>query len=321
MTPAASAGALTVQLDTTDLQVNVSIVLNVSGITGTETENQLSFKVYTQLITYYTQNNYLYSNIPPGNFNSQFPPYLAFPDQIMLPLFSITRTDHCICIMSQCAFEVSTPVNATGSDIEILDVGVLCTLADAKNMIPVMNLNFQDPSGNPLTDAQLIYMLKMASSGLIKFLRNFVVSSTILEYYIGFGTSTLFVKKTPMIDFYPPVIRRPTILSIQQLTTFGTVKSNFACDRNMGSIYYRFSQTFLDNIEPFEDGNEIMIAYIAGYKKIPMIIKEYVMRFAGFLCSNNEYESSESEGFKTDIRSRDDVLGSFSAELHDYFNQ
>jgi hypothetical protein len=320
MTPAASAGTLTIELDTNDLYPNVSIVLNVSGITGTETENQLSFEVYTQLTTYYTQTNHLYYNVPPGNFDTQFPPYLSFPDQVSLPLFGITRTDHVICIMSQCGFDITISNNTTGSTIVQGDTGVLLTVKDFNNIAPITQTVTTDVNGTPFTEAQIIYMLNLASSDVIKFLRNFITSTTILEYNVCNGERDWYTKKSPIIDFYAPVVRRPTILSIQQITTFGTVKSNFSCDRNRGRISYRFAQDFLVSQEPFEQGNEVMIAYIAGYKKIPLIIKEYVMRFTAFLCNNNEYEDLDSEGYKTTIKARLDVLKSFTAELSEYFN-
>lgn len=319
MSSANSVGALDLNLTTYDLQANISLTLSVSGITGTETENQLAYKCFTQLNTRLAQLGYQYPNIPPININTVVQPYLAFPDQVMYPFFSVNYCDNIVNIAGQSNFSVSVTNNATGAKVVSSNNPILITLAEARYKARWLGLSFLNADGSAYTDNQLTDLLQMSSEYLTSFLNNYIVPVTYMYYEITQGTRSVFVQKGPIIDFFPPVARRPSFLfSLAMGFIFGTYKGNFAIDKSRNEIYYRYAQDFVLNYEPFDDGNEIMIPYIAGHKQIPNIIKDYTLNFINLL-QLQEYKSMQGQSFRWEVFDRFKIYQQVGTVLGKYY--
>ena len=319
MTAATGPGALQVQLQTYDLLANVTVTLNVSGIAGNETTFQLGQIVNTQLNTFLFQNKMAYQNIPPLGTSQIIPPFLSFPDQAYNAMFNVTWTEHVVTVMSQCNFSITITSNTIGCKTWVDWNPVLVDLPTAKTDGAVLNILWEDPYGNLLSDDQIITNLVTASSKMCNFLRNNIVLTTYLYYEISNGQKSVFLPKIPVRDFFAPVIRRPIIFSIQQITANATVKSNFMLDRNRGELGYRFSQDFLYSVEPFDDGNEVMIAYVSGFQRIPSVIKEYTIKL-GRTARDSEFDSMQGEGSRFNFKSTENTLKGWAAWLSPYYS-
>lgn len=319
MASAASAGNLTLILETYDLQANITLSLSVSGITGTETENQLAFKCFTQMNTILSQNNYSYPNVPPSGQDTTIQQYISFPDQPMYPSFALTRTDHVMCVSSQCDFSLLITTNTTGAKIVVSSDPALLTVTQARNLRLGLRANYEDMDGTPYTDDQLIQIIQAASSNLCSYLKTYVVATTYMYGEVTQGTKSVFTPKGPIIDFFPPVARRPNgIFTIMIGIIWGSYKSNFAVDKERNEIYYRYAQDFLFNLEPFDDGNEIMIPYIAGYKKIPPIIQASVVNVMNII-GIDEYDSLQGQSFKVTMHDKTEIYKQLALSLGSFF--
>lgn len=309
MTGSSSAGALTVRIETYDLLANVTLTLSVSGITSTETTSSLANKVYTQLSTYLVQQERNYPNTPPKASNSTIEAFLSYAEQAMVGMFNVTWTDHVVCIASQCDFAVSLTTNTTGSLIEIDSHPVLLDLAAAQTL----NTVWEDDSGTALTNQQIINLLKYSSARLVAHLRNNIVLTTYLHNEICSGSDSIQFAKRPVRDFLPPHVRCWSVWS------YVSSKYNFALDRRYGILKYGYSQPLVKAYEPFDYGNEVLIAYVSGYTKIPTILQQIVVDVSTSTSINSDYKSMAADGSKFEFFAPADTWKEWAIYLSEYY--
>lgn len=296
-------------LESEDLSANISLTLSVSGIVGTETASQLANKIYLQLDTLLVQNNY------------DFDGTLYFSDQVKSAKFDINRTESVVSIFSQCAFTVSAGTNTTGAFIVIADHPVPITLNEVDRYSTVTKRTMDDSCGDTLDDDQKVDLITLASASLCAYLCNNIVQTTYLDSEVCKGTKSVFTRKYPLRDFFPPSIRRPYGLSFMMYSSYAVSpdnKSNYAIDSNRREIYYRFAQDFFEAYEPFDDGNEMMLAYKAGYTKIPTVIKQAILQFVTLIDYDPTTKSYKAEGFEHVMNNPSDVYDSMSRILGNY---
>jgi len=321
MTGATSAGSLYLTLQTQwdpNLLAPSTLTLAVSGITGTEGTQQLAGIVNTQLQTFLYQNNAAFLNVPPNNPNSTIPPQLTFPDQIKNILYNVAGCEHVVSIGGQLDFTLSINSTGCGSQTVVDSHPVLVDLQTAKDEAAIWGVVWEDYYGNDLTDQQIIDKISDASARLCAHMNNNIVPSTYIHYETGNGMKDIYLCKYPILDFFPPVIRRPIIFAVQQVTSNATVKQNYIPERGSGWLRYRFAQDFVDNVEPWDNGNECMIAYIGGYWRIPRVIKSYVVKLSK-LVHSDEFKSVRGEGTDANYKSTVETLSSWANFLYEYF--
>jgi hypothetical protein len=316
MTAASGGTNLQFQLQTYDLLQNVTFTLAITGLSGNETTFQLGNIVSTQFTTYLAQTQMLYPNVPPLPTSSTIAPFLAFPDQSFIAMFNVTWTEHVVDISGQCNFSVSTIANTTNSYVNIDSHPILLDYPTLVSNNPGWNLLWEDQYGNIMPQNQIIQALDSASSEMVNYLRSNVVLTTYLHNEIADGGDSANLEKTPIRDFFAPVIRRPSYYNITQTGTLATIKSNYEPDRTRGILTYRFAQPLVDAPQPFDRLNEVMIAYIAGYQKIPLAIKKYTAKLA--MLGDNQYAQMQGEGSRFNIRTYQEILQDWGAYLESY---
>lgn len=297
--PAAS-GSLELTLDSYDLDANISLAISVSGISGSEDPNDLAFKIQTQLNTALVQNDY------------RFAGELYFADQSRTARFDVNRTEHVVSISSQTSFNLSLGASTTGAKLVIEDFPVPATVDEVEKQY-LFKGPLQDYAGNTLSEDNLIEKIKIASAALIQYLSNNIVTTTYIDYQICYGTSSVFTRKYPLKDFYIPVIRRPDgyyfaydsnlISPLGPKAVYGIDKGNYR------EIAYRYAQDFFHAYEPFDKGNEMMLAYKAGYDRIPHAIKQALVLFMDMIDYDPTTKSYTVEGFTMNKGSAGDVYG------------
>lgn len=320
LTPATAASGLSIQLQTYDVPANVTLTLNVSGITGSETTFQLGQKVWTQMNTLLTQRSAIYSNVPPNNPNASKTPFLVFPDQNYSAIFNCTWTEHVVCLASQCNFSLTVSTNTIGCTTYVDCFPVLLDRATATSYQDTWGILWEDQYGNLLSGTQIDRAIIAASNKLTSHLKNNIVLSTYLYYEITDGATSLILPKTPVRDYFAPVLRISTTFDASQIIiTYASAKSLLGLDRNRGILYYKFAQNLMyDPIEPFGTGNDVMLAYVAGYQKIPMVIKEYTARLSA-LINDNEFTEMSGEGSRFKFKGIDETLNSWAVFLEGYY--
>lgn len=305
---ATSSGTLAFLLETYDLAANISLNLSVSGIAGNETPTALAFKVQTQLETALVQNGY------------DFDGTLYYADQTRTALFDVNRTEQVVSVFSQSSFAVSVVSNSVGAEIVCKDIPLFVTLAEINTQARLKG-PYQDYAGNNLSTADLIDLMTSASASLCSYLNNNIVWTTYVDTEVCKGTKSVFTRKYPLRDFYSPMIRRPYGMGFVIQSSYSMdpdVKANFAVDANRREIYYRFSQDFFTAYEPFDDGNEMLLAYTAGYEKIPTAIKQAVFKFVEIVQFDPTTKSYKVEGFEHTYNSPNDIFKSMNSLLAGY---
>lgn len=300
---ATSTGSLSFLLETQELNSNVSLTLSVSGISGSESPEALAIKTYTQFRTALTQQGY------------KFEGELYYADLDKSAKFDIQRTENIVSVFSQTTFTLSASTNTIGCDLSINPHPLLLTLNDYTTVNRIGGL-----SGSTVT-AQKIEDISFASSVLCSYLKNNIVNSTYIDTEITSGKVSIFTRKFPLRDFYAPTVRRAYGMSfvIQSSFQFSPdIKRNFAIDNNRREIKYRYSQDFFNAYEPFDDGNEVMLAYIAGYDKIPANLKLAAMKFLDLVSWDATTKSYKVEGFEKQFNTFGDVYKGMGMLISSY---
>jgi len=243
---------------------SASFVLNVSSVTGTETENQFSYKIYTQLGTLLQQLGLGYTGT------------LAYAEEQYPATFQTTNSDHVTCVWSQCLFTIGVSGNTTGAEIVINKAPCLVTLEDAKNIGPEISFDFTSDFGVALTDSQIITSLVRASSMLTNRLRNNIVVSTYVKELRGQDTDAVKLTPYPVLDFDQPRIRRKNITDVYNLPQWGKFAYGIIGNKKQ-TLKFRFSEVHIDHREPFSIQNLCYLSFISGYSHIPDEIKTAVV--------------------------------------------
>ena len=304
VTPAAASGSVVIRLESYDLETNVIINTTVTGIAATATCSDIAKSIYTQI------------NLSLAAATATFDTIVC-PTQDMVAKFNVTRTDQVLCIMSQCQFDAKIVSAPSGVNIDVGDNPIFLTVTEADDMSAVPEADCE--TGTALTTAEKILWIKRASARLAAFLRNNIVLSTYLHNDIASGNGSVFVQKRPLANFFSPAIRYKYYTTYPTALVYMVTRSRFYVgNRSIGEIADNEHQLLVDTRQPFNEGNEVIIAYTAGYQHLPMIIQECAAKFSYFLSTNGELKSESIEGISNDYRSIPEVLQGFVPFLREY---
>jgi hypothetical protein len=296
---ASTTGSLVFNISTYDNLVNITLA--ASGLSSSDTEIGLAKKIETQLNTILVQNN------------AKFAGVCYFLDQpITAPTFNVARTDHVVSISSQSGFDVVITTNTSGNQLVADNTPILITLPDVKRRaLPVGAEDILD-----LTDAQIIDTMAIISAQFISITNNPIIATTYWKHETTNWDSTLFFGKTPVLDYYTPLIRRPILFF--NPTTSGTdnsiPKSFFQVDWATGEATYRYYQNIVETYaEPFGYNNELVWCYVAGYRSIPDVVQLLLLQLSSFLSDGgNEFKKLQGG---TLIVERDTIVNFLNSSM------
>lgn len=306
MTPVASSGNIVFSLETLDATSNIALVLNVSATAG-DSEITLARKIKDQLVIEVGQASATYSGMP------------VMCTTLPLATFYTARTDHVVSIWSQAQFSLAQVSNNTGAILKISSTPTLLTLAQAKNIGPLLGVDFMDDNGINYTDQQIMDSMELASGQIISLVNNNFVISNYLEEHIGHMEGAIQLRIGPIIDYDTPVVLPPSLIptSLNYLITYG---GSFAIDRKTKILAYRFDSNLFNVYDPFEMRNEVKLTYRAGLMNIPKIVIEKTLQISSFLDDILGVTELKGGSFDVKLGLPTDVIKLIAAELRAYRN-
>ncbi len=255
--------------ETLNYPASASFVLLVSGITGAETEIELSSKIYNQLGTYIKQQNLQYQGS------------LAYAEEVYAATFQTTNSDHCTCVWSQALFTIGVSGNTIGAIIQVDKSPNLITIADALDLGVTVGFDWQTDAGVSLTNAQIARNCLIASSFLTNRLRNNIVISTYAKELRGNDTNSIKLSPYPVLDFDQPRIRRKNITDIYNLPQWGKFAYGIMGSKRQ-SLQFRFHEVHIDHREPFSYQNLVYLTFLSGHNHIPEEVKMAVVELTRY---------------------------------------
>lgn len=301
-------GNLSIQIQ--DFTFNNTLTLSVSALNNTDNEDQLAWKINTQLNTFIVQNNVY--------FGSNSAPYYVDLNQVQQ--YIVTGTDHCVSMWGETNFKITIPVNTTGAIIQSDDNPTLLTVSVARELAEIKGVDLITNSGTTMTDAQLAIALKLASSKMIGFTRNKIVQVANLMTLTADWVWGVRLPKTPAVDFYPPQVRIPIAFNLFSAITYNTVKGNYAFERD-GWLTYRFAQSIVNYPEPFDGLNDILLVYISGYGTIPNSVENVILELIPVITAQVPMgiESMRGGTFEIKYGGVQEVYNNLMMSLREYF--
>lgn len=306
LTAASGAGTILFHLETFNAQTNIALTIPVTS-TGAPDEITLALRIQNQVNTILVQASASYQGGP------------VFSDQEPQATFDVTRSDHCVCIWSQAEFRLRMDSNDTGAQIRIGPSPTLITLPKAKAYAPLMGVTFSDFNEVDLTDDQIIQLLEIASDQIGRLINNNIVISTYLHEAIGNMVGTMRLGKGPLVDWDVPYIRRPYIILITAIP-LGQSAIAYNVVRNLKLVNYRFTNSLMNLLDPYEMNNEIKMTYRAGFMNIPTIVQEKVIQMASIMLNDANVKTLKGGSFSVEFRLPTEVLDSIARELKFYRN-
>lgn len=247
----------------------------------------------------------------------------TFSDQQVRAYFYVTRTDHCVCVSSQCNFSITLEsTGTTGAVINVNSTPTWLTITEAQSVAAIMGETFEDINGTAFTSAQIALVLEIVSAQIANIINNNIVLSLYIDSRITDGQRSIFLDKGPIQDFFSPVVRRPMLFALTIDGNNLTPKSNYALNPKYRELTYRFAQDCVDNPEPYDLNNQVIVGYIAGERKIPLAIKQALVEFSSEITINGG-----TEGFKSikggtaafEIETKQDMILQIVSKLRPYF--
>jgi hypothetical protein len=267
------SGDLVLSIQTYDATPNIAFTVTASGVAADDVEDlarklELSFAA-TLAASTYTDDD--------GTFDLGYDSVPVFNGGTIIPTFKVTRTEHVVCVWSQCQFRVKVTSNTWNNNV-VVGEQVLMTLADFDDQLDIFGEELVNSEGDPLTTPQKINKLKSASATIVALTRNNFIISSYLYELTGYITGSIFTPKRPVITFDTPAFRTPP--SVGRMFVGNRLTVNYQIDHSRGKITFSGSNTIIDVGEPFDFNNEVKTTYTAGYWKIPSIVKEKVVQMA-----------------------------------------
>lgn len=239
-----------------------------------------------------------------------------FYDEGYAPTFRTTRTEHSVCIFSECQFELTLNSNTTGSIVVIEAFPVLANVEDFRSQASYMNVPQVSSQGVVYTDQDIASVLTLSSAEATSLMHNNVVKSTYVFEEVCSGTTSIILAKTPIISVDAPNIRRPGFPLLYISTA--DLSTNYAVDRKSGVMTFRFAQDLLYTYEAFDIYNDFRVSYTAGYKTIPDILRMTIVRLTSQLIIDNFVEFQEGT-FRIKKLDRDDFMNQLLSSCRQYF--
>lgn len=264
---ASDSGQVAFGLETFDAESNIAITLTATGINSTDSPQQIAEKMYLQFTTILTQLDLIVDSP-------------TFSTQQSQAKFRLTRTEHVLCFFSQAQFELELTSNTANLELCIVPNPVWPTISEAIRIGNLIGQPFEDEEGIQLPNASISLLLQQICATIVSITNNNIVACTYLHSEGGFDTSSIFFNKIPVIDFDTPFIRRPFALQILSTYLNAVSKDNFYMIPQTGELRYRFAQYLVENYEAFGLNNEILVIYTAGYRSIPMQLKNLSVKLS-----------------------------------------
>lgn len=281
-----ATGTYTVNVESLNTDTSVSFAVTTAGSAGDD-EVDMAKRLQEAFITVLTNTSadvvvdgvsttvpLLYSGTPVYSSGSP------------LPTFQVTRTDHVLCVWSQCQFRVELD-SSIGNQMVVETIPLLDTLESFESMAAIRGVDLETLEGTALTTAQKVLLIKTVSSQIVEFTRNAFVMSTYLEEITGRITMGVRTKKRPIVEFDSPRMRYAVLLWTVVSGVIRSIKG-YDVNHSTGWIKWRHHSPLLDTREPFGYNNEVKITYVAGYMNIPFIVKEKLVSLAGIALSGDE---------------------------------
>jgi hypothetical protein len=324
MTPPTATGVLTLTVQTYNVPTNLTLSYNITGLSPADTEISTSIKIYTQLVAGLSGSQvYLpAASGPDGSLdeylvNSTLGSAVFFPNQPVVAMFDVQRTDHCVALTSQCEYDLNITTNTVGAIIPVAANPTPITLADAYTQggFPLINCN----TGATYSNTDIVSQLGYASARFLGYLDNNIIMTTYFYYDVTSGGPCIFVDKKPLTDFYVPSVKFKFSQRYPFNFPYPVDKDAFHVgSRDLGLIEYNHWQDMIDIQQPFDEGNELIIPYIAGYYHIPPIIKECIVEFMSFTNNNSSLVSSSIDGVANVYRSMPEILKGYIPFIRKY---
>lgn len=283
MTPAASNGSVSFNFQTLNATPNVSLTVQVTGITTSMSEKQIAYSICTQTSGAFYSNGILFQGVISPIINP------------VSGNFQTANTDHVVSYFSQAQYSITQVADTTGANYYLDATPVFSTVAEALSYGPLANALLQSCGGGSLSTQQVVDLLAMSSSEIAETLNNNIVSCFYVYYFSTLMTNALKLPNVPVQSYWNPYILRPTIIQLAtQVATFD-LASNYNIDYDTGWLTFRFAQDLLFNYEPFDYQNLFYLAYSAGWNFLPRSIKTACLKYA-FLLQTDTYTRSLSDG-------------------------
>ncbi len=267
MTPAASSGDITLEVETYDAEENLTLSCEVTGITTDMTEIDIAKAIEEQLNTTIAAASAEYDGIP------------KLSSEDYEATFQVTRTEHVLCLWSQAQFSLIEDANTTGNILKLSTTPCLLTVAKARRVATVCGVTLVNAdTATAFTSSEIADYIEMACADLIGVLRNNVVISTYLGEFRTNQTKSVQLRPLPLVSIDNPKVRRKVMFERIWQPSFTDDAYNKI--KSKGEINFRDSQLFVERGEPFDMDNEVRISYTAGHFHIPTEIQRAVLMIA-----------------------------------------
>ncbi len=305
LTTAASAGTIQFTLQTLDAASNVTIVASCTGLTTSQSETSLAQSIKSQLTTLTLAASY-----------TGTPSSLAQGPQAT---FRFNNTDHIVEVFSESRFNLSVTSNTTGAIVKVGDVPCLITVAQATSVAYVTDQTFETGDGVAYTNTQIADLIELISAKIITLLNNPIVATTYRHETYGNWQKGIELAHTPVISVDTPSVYFPGNFNFL-ITDQGTTSKDLYFFEDDGDVTYRFAQEIIDCVEPFDYGNLFRMTYIAGYGRIPTIVRLSLVELVSAEIETGEVLSLSGGSFSVKIGGEKSILQEKLSLLSKYQN-
>lgn len=307
MTPVASTGDITLELQSFDASENMTISVIATGLPAGTDEIQTAILMQSQIQDQLIQYGVNYDLQP--NFDDE-----GFPAQ-----WRLERTEHILSFAAQCRFRIRETANTTGSVIVIHGDGVLMTVTEARSKAAIFGITFADSSGTAFTDSQVAEILTVTSETLIGYLSNPIVAAGYFRTITGRDFDGVALRPKPgiKVDNLRVRSRRIGLLTGTAETLFG---KGIIWDADKNTIRFRWTNNLVRLGNPFSMNTWVMVSYVAGHLEIPLIVKNAALQLAGSAISgeSGKIQSLQGDSFRITFFAHKDQINSILLPLRKF---
>ncbi len=279
MTPAASDGSFNIQLETFNAELNATFVAVITGIGAGDSEISMARAIQDQLNVLLSSEGFLYLGVP------------RISSEELEATWQVTRTDHVVCIWSECNFDTSVS-STTGCIVRTCEIGCLLTNAQALRLaVPNAVTLVSKTSGAAFTAEEIADVVQSASAELCGNIRNNIVLSTYLGEFRGKDTTSIMLRPLPLYQVDNPRVRFKNGIYLADIQWS---KNQFNKIKRSGEIANIWHRIDVRTRDPYSMDNEVRISFVAGENHIPIAIQKAVLLLSEM--SNNDRKGLRSLG-------------------------
>ncbi len=281
----ASTGSIDVNLQSYNASSNVNLTLTATGLTSGMAPETCAYTAITQFNTQIIQYGLVFA-VP------------QLSNEVPSALFRLSRTDHVIDFFSECHFNIDVTSNTTGAYIETTSRPILSTLTSFSNLVNLMAL------GAPLTDAEKITLLTVASGLITDYTNNLIVTAGFVQTYNGFYQRSFFLSLgNPVQSYDTPRVAPPGLYFYWWFIILPWIRWNL--NPITSELYYQPNQSILNWPEPSSLNYQIKIGYTAGNFKIPPTVVLCLSQLAKAIINDaNGVKSLKTGSFSVSFREK-----------------